>query len=102
MFLHHPQMQTDSFILFIKSMILLSHVKTFIIRIRGMTMSFPLTASSVPQSPIPRDIRASPGFQELDSLLLSFPSSLPSYYRHPIQDQTVDTYMLGALNATYM
>lgn len=102
MFLHHPPMQTDSFVLFIKAMILLSHVKTFIIRIRGMTMTFSLTANGVQQGSIPSDVWASPGFQELDSLLLSFPSSLPSYYRQPIQDQTVDTYMLGALNAVYM
>ncbi|KAJ3530808.1 hypothetical protein NM688_g7659 [Phlebia brevispora] len=100
MFLNHPPNQTDSFILFIKGAILLSHVKNFNLRFRGRYFAGDAAMYSPSGSPAdepdkldPRDTSA---FQELDHLVTSFRQSWPPNFRNPVQDEMVDPYLFAA------
>ncbi|EKM56901.1 uncharacterized protein PHACADRAFT_254278 [Phanerochaete carnosa HHB-10118-sp] len=99
MFLSHAPNQTDSFVLFIKTTILLSHVKNFNLRYRGRyyqgdpSMYAP---NPVIESPATYDPRSSPAFKELDSLIAAFRPAFPSHLKNPVQDEMVDAYLYAA------
>lgn len=99
MFLSHIPNQTDSFVLFIKTTILLSHVKNFNLRYRGRyyqgdpSMYAP---NPIIESPATYDPRSSPAFKELDSLVAAFRPAFPSHLRNPVQDEMVDAYLYAA------
>ena len=101
MFLFHPPSQTDSFILFIKSTILMSHVKNFNIRYRGQYFSEATLTSGRPES-VNFNARDTPVFRQLDHISASFRGSFPSHLRNPIQDEMVDAYLFAASNAAYL
>lgn len=106
MLLVHPPSQTDAFILFIKSTILLSHVKNFSLRFRGRylaldTMAYGQTASPV-YGATDVDPRETQAFQALDRLVLSFRPSFPSHLRNPVQDEMVDPYLFAASSAAHL
>ncbi|KAI0691861.1 hypothetical protein BC835DRAFT_1359567 [Cytidiella melzeri] len=106
MFLIHPPAQTDSFILFVKSTILLSHVKNFNIRVRGRY--FTGDPAVYPQYPNAEhemsnwDPRGSPAFQELEHITVMFRQSFPSHMKNPMQDDTVDPYLFNASTAAHL
>lgn len=82
---HVPE-QTDSFILYIKAMVLLSKVKIFNLRFKS---KFQSTQGAVD----PRDTSA---FKGLNSVISSFISSFPEQFREPIQNDVVDTHLYVA------
>lgn len=105
MFLSHVPSQTDSFVLFIKSTILLSHVKNFNLRFRGRYYqgdASMYTANPVVEPPATFDPRSSPAFKELDSLVAGFRPAFPSHMRSPVQDEMVDAYLYTAHTAAYL
>lgn len=101
--LTHPENQIDSFILYIKTTILLSHVKTFNMRFRAKhfagdesvitSVSF---NGNFPSSSHPIDPRGSPAFIELDHVVSSFLSTFPSHLRNPINNNIVDNHLYSA------
>ncbi|KAK0456553.1 hypothetical protein EV421DRAFT_1895773 [Armillaria borealis] len=99
---NHPENQIDSFIMYIKSSILISRVKTFNMRFRTrhyngdeqISTYHPLPMS--PNSTEPVDARMSAGFVELDSTISSFLSSFPPHLRNPINNNTVDNHLYTA------
>jgi hypothetical protein len=106
MFLLHPPTQTDSFILFVKSVILLSHVKNFNLRFRGQYFSSNITMfdSKAGQgnggsSFNPRDTAV---FRQLDHITATFRMSFPSHLRNPVQGEMVDAYLFAASSAAYL
>lgn len=106
MLLIHPPSQTDSFIIYIKSTILLSRVKTFLVRYKGRFHAGDPHYFS--QSVYNRDnvgqldSRDSVAFQEVHRLAMSFRSSFPVQFRNPIQEETVDPYLFTAHMAAYV
>ena len=110
MFLTHPPNQTDSFILFIKSVTLLSHIKNFNLRFRGRYFSGDIAVRSpwrlntmVGRDNMGKwDARDSPAFQELDHIATMFRQSFPNHLKNPTQDDMVDPYLFSAFSATYL
>ncbi|PSR71406.1 hypothetical protein PHLCEN_2v12673 [Hermanssonia centrifuga] len=106
MLLNHPHNQIDSFILYIKSTILMSHVKNFNLRFRGRYFAGDASMYSPSSSPAsepdrfdPRDTQA---FQELDHYVTSFKGSFPAHMRNPVQDEMVDSYLYTAHCAAHL
>ncbi|KAJ7235915.1 hypothetical protein B0H12DRAFT_1238654 [Mycena haematopus] len=92
----HPDKQTDSFVLYVKAVMLLSRVKTFNLRFRAKHF-FGDTNSAEPVDP-----RGSPAFMELDNIATSFRSSFPSHLRQPIAGNVVDQHLYLACTMPYM
>ncbi|KDQ63649.1 hypothetical protein JAAARDRAFT_148211 [Jaapia argillacea MUCL 33604] len=107
LFLTHPEDQTDSFVLYIKAVMLLSRIKSFNLRFRARhyagdpaTMSPPpVPGSSAPQR---FDPRTTPGFVELDTLAAKFRPSFPREYSDPIIMNTVDPHLYTACLVPYV
>lgn len=93
----HADNQTDSFLLYIKGTIMLSHVKTFNMRFRSRHFAGDSAVTSpyndVVQSSDPVDPRGSQAFIELDHVVSSFRESFPSHLRNPIVDNVVDNHL---------
>ncbi|KAJ7492527.1 hypothetical protein FB451DRAFT_1218642 [Mycena latifolia] len=96
----HPESQTDSFVLYIKGVILIcisARAKTFNLRFRARhffgdaAVMSPHTEQYNPLEPI--DPRGSPAFIELDNIASSFYSSFPSHLRTPIVANVVDQHL---------
>ena len=116
MFLIHPPSHTDSFTLFTKSVILLSHIKNLNLRFRGRYFSgdpsvhspSPLTPFKSSLEPEGRgstetlDPRGSPAFKELDGVASMFRQSFPSYLKNPTQDDMVDPYLFCAFSGAFL
>lgn len=103
--LHHPENQTDSFILYIKGTILHSQVKTFNLRFRARhfagdkSVLNPNNFSNMQKPTDPSqnvDPRGSQAFMELDHIISSFSSSFPSHLKNPIQGNIVDNHLYTA------
>ncbi|KAF8480648.1 fungal-specific transcription factor domain-containing protein [Gautieria morchelliformis] len=82
---HIPE-HTDSFVLYIKSMVLLSKVKIFNQRFKA---KFQSTQGEID----PRDTSA---FKGLDTVIASFISSFPEQYKDPISNGVVDSHLYVA------
>jgi len=107
----HPENQIDSFILYIKSTILISQVKSFNTRFRSKHFAGDVSvitqhtdnATSINNS---ADPRGSAAFIELDHIVSSFRDSFPSHLKDPIVDNVVDNHLytacLTSLAATIM
>ncbi|KAJ3524974.1 hypothetical protein NM688_g8472 [Phlebia brevispora] len=102
----HPKNGTDSFSLFVKSMMVLSRVKRFNTRYKGRfyagdpdmySPSSVLCASLEDLDP-----RDTPAFREVDNLVSSFYSSFPQNMRDPIQEETVDSYLYTACCSAHL
>ena len=104
--LTHPKDGTDSFTLFVKSMLLLSRVKRFTTRYRGrfyagdVDMASP--TSVMCESLDTLDPRDTPAFLEVDRLVTQFYASFPQSLRHAIVDETVDSYLYTACCAAHL
>ncbi|KAI0337616.1 hypothetical protein BDW22DRAFT_1363876 [Trametopsis cervina] len=103
---NHPPQQTDSFVLYIKSAMIISRVKTFNTRYKGRYHSGDLalfsTMAPPPNSIDELDPRDTPAFKEVDELVTSWKDSLPQQYRTPVQDETVDPHLYSVLISTYL
>ncbi|KAF8807498.1 hypothetical protein BYT27DRAFT_7189569 [Phlegmacium glaucopus] len=107
----HPENQTDSFILYIKSTILISQVKSFNTRFRskhfmGDASIITLYTDNATAVHDPIDPRGSAAFIELDHIVSSFRVSFPIHLRNPIVNNVVDNHLytacLTSLAATIM
>ncbi|KAF7339384.1 Eukaryotic translation initiation factor 3 subunit H [Mycena sanguinolenta] len=102
----HPDNQTDSFVLYVKAVMLMSKVKTFNLRFRAKhffgdsTMMSPHSEQLNPAEPV--DPRGSPAFIELDNIAASFRSSFPPHLRQPIAGNVVDQHLYLACTMPYM
>ncbi|KAI0691177.1 hypothetical protein BC835DRAFT_1432535, partial [Cytidiella melzeri] len=102
----HPVDQTDSFILYVKSAILLSRVKTFNLRFRwrlynpGETLLSPQSASFEPGRF--DDATSSPEFYQLDHIITSFRPSFPARLRSPVENDVLDPYLYTACIASHL
>ncbi|KAJ6519924.1 hypothetical protein C8R45DRAFT_953273 [Mycena sanguinolenta] len=102
----HPDNQTDSFVLYVKAVMLFSRVKTFNLRFRAKhffgdsTMMSPHSELLNPAEPV--DPRGSQAFIELDNIAASFRSSFPSHLRHPITGNVIDQHLYSACTMPYM
>ncbi|KAL5535512.1 hypothetical protein ACEPAF_3606 [Sanghuangporus sanghuang] len=107
MLLNHPPEQTDSFVLYIKSSILMSRVKNFNLRFRSKhfagdpDMIPPAGSSNEEQSATAQyiDPRDTPGFIKIDHLVSAFIPSFPKGLRSATRDGVVDIHLLLALLA---
>ncbi|KAI5124712.1 hypothetical protein M0805_004318 [Coniferiporia weirii] len=105
MLLNHPLEQTDSFVLYIKSSIVMSRVKNFNLRFRAKNhagdpmMVPPPESTTADQSASAQyiDPRETPGFKEVDHLVMSFIPSFPRGLRDPVIDGVVDIHLLLAI-----
>jgi hypothetical protein len=83
----HPAEHTDSFILYVKSFVLLSRIKSWCCRAKA-------------RYPTATDYRETPEFKALDSLITSFAISFPKRYRDPLrlgpQGRAVDVHLFTA------
>ncbi|KIP06281.1 hypothetical protein PHLGIDRAFT_107115 [Phlebiopsis gigantea 11061_1 CR5-6] len=98
--LQNPPGQTDSFILYIKSLMLMSRIKSFNLRYRGRhyageTEFYPAVSSPDGESGT-YDVRQSPRFRELEQLVCQFRESWPPHLKDPIQDGVVDPHLYAA------
>ena len=99
----HKDEQIDSFILFTKCSILISRVKNFNLRFKGLAYAGDPTVvppeglrlSGNLENFYPRD---TPAFKELDELVSSFKASFPSHLKEPTIDGKLDGYLYSALN----
>ena len=101
MLLHNPPGQTDSFVLYIKTLMLMSRIKAFNIRCRGRHYAgeaefFPAVSSPDGEGSGAYDVRESPRFRELDQLVGRFRASWPQHLKDPIQDGVVDPHLYAA------
>ncbi|KAL5495275.1 hypothetical protein ACEPAI_738 [Sanghuangporus weigelae] len=107
MLLNHPPEQTDSFVLYIKSSILMSRVKNFNLRFRSKhfagdpDMIPPAGTSNKEQSATAQyiDPRDTPGFIKTDHLVSAFIPSFPKGLRSATRDGVVDIHLLLAFLA---
>ena len=100
----HPEQQTDSFILYVKSSILLSKVKTYNLRFRWKFFHSDGSPSSSTNSAAfepPYDATSTVEFQQLDRLVTHFRPSFPQHLRDPISG-TVDPYLYTACTAAHL
>ena len=104
--LSHPKDGTDSFTLFIKSMMLLSRVKRFNVRYKGRFYAGDADMYSpsgvMCESLQDLDPRDSPAFLDVDLLVSSFYNAIPSQMRNPIEEGTLDCYMYTVCNAAQL
>ncbi|KAJ6604750.1 hypothetical protein DFH09DRAFT_1123717 [Mycena vulgaris] len=102
----HPEKQTDSFVLYIKAVMLISKVKTFNLRFRARHFFGDvavMSPHSEPYNPLePVDPRGSPAFIELDNIASSFRSSFPSNLRTPIVANVVDQHLYATCLIPYI
>lgn len=103
----HPEHQTDSFILYVKSAILLSRVKTFNLRFRWRPYNHadnsilsPQTAAFDPTHF--ESVNSSPEFQQLDEIIDNFRPSFPARLRSPVANDVLDPYLYTACTATHL
>ncbi|KIJ68342.1 hypothetical protein HYDPIDRAFT_146307 [Hydnomerulius pinastri MD-312] len=96
-FLIHPLEITDSFTLYIKSMMIISRIKTFNLRFRVKenlgdpgSLITRTTWANVP------DIRSAPTFRQLEDLVTSFRSSFPNEFKDPFLNGCMDTHLYTA------
>lgn len=109
----HPEGQVDGFILYVKSIIVLSHIKYFNLRFRSkyhageastkiMNTSNPMTHtyrySGANGEPI--DPRQTPAFLQMDQLVTAFRASFPGHLRNPAREQ-VDPHLFSACCASH-
>ncbi|PCH33848.1 hypothetical protein WOLCODRAFT_94323 [Wolfiporia cocos MD-104 SS10] len=103
--LTHPEDQTDPFILYVKSAMLLSRVKNFNLRFRSRHHAGDPAATVPPESKIRTDAkddtRATPAFIELDRLVTLFKASIPGHLRNPVSEQ-VDPHLFSAWSAAHL
>ncbi|GBE77868.1 hypothetical protein SCP_0107500 [Sparassis crispa] len=104
----HPADQTDSFILYVKSSILLSRVKNFNCRFRARhhtkdpaTMSPTNSPDNTGRSDF-TDIRKTPAFMELDDLIIAFKASFPQHMKDPMESHGVDAHLFISLTASHL
>ncbi|KAF8592080.1 hypothetical protein K439DRAFT_1401652 [Ramaria rubella] len=93
----HPPEQTDSFVLYVKSTVLLSKVKIFNLRYKSKFQAGGPPGQGPgpgPQSAV--DPRESPAFKGLDSTIASFKMSFPREFRDPIPNGVVDPHLYVA------
>ncbi|KAJ7110114.1 hypothetical protein C8R44DRAFT_801404 [Mycena epipterygia] len=96
----HPEKQTDSFVLYVKAVMMISKVKTFNFRFRAKhffgdaSVMSPHTDRINPLEPV--DPRGSPAFMELDNITSAFRASFPSHLRNPIVLNVVDQHLYAA------
>ncbi|KAJ7597136.1 hypothetical protein C8J56DRAFT_919311 [Mycena floridula] len=97
--LTQPENQIDSFILYIKSAIIISHVKTFNLRFRARHFAGDEAVANVagPDGSHPVDPRGSPAFIELDRIIFSFLSTFPPHLKNPITNNIVDNHLYSAI-----
>ncbi|TCD61426.1 hypothetical protein EIP91_008440 [Steccherinum ochraceum] len=94
----HPPNQTDSFVLYIKSAMLLSQVKNFNLRTRSKYYAQdPSVSQSYPLSDVRFDPRETPEFGAICSLALAFGDSLPSLFKTPTPNGVVDPFIYSVL-----
>ena len=96
----HPEQQTDSFILYVKSAILLSRVKTFNLRSTGKFYTAVNSMSAL--GPQEFDPRSSTEFQELDRLVHNFRQSFPAQFKSPVTSDGLDPYLYTACTAAHL
>ncbi|KLO14473.1 hypothetical protein SCHPADRAFT_920667 [Schizopora paradoxa] len=100
MLLSHNPEQTDSFILYIKSSIVMSRVKCFNLRFRALNFAgdpkFTVPGMGADRSAQYIDPRATEGFKEVDCLVNSFVDSFPRHLKDPVQGGVVDPHLLLA------
>jgi hypothetical protein len=103
--LHHPEHQTDSFILYIKGTILCSFVKNFNMRFRAKHFAGDPTVKAMPDympcNILPDasdcvDPRGSQAFIELDHIVSTFKSTFPIHLRNPVANNIVDSHLYTA------
>ncbi|EJD03967.1 uncharacterized protein FOMMEDRAFT_19284 [Fomitiporia mediterranea MF3/22] len=105
MLLTHPPEQTDSFVLYIKSSIVLSRVKNFNLRFRAKNFAGEPDMVNSLGSLLSEDYcanaqyidpRQTSGFKKMDHLVSAFTSSFPKGFRDATQDGVVDMHLLIA------
>lgn len=104
MLLDHPPEQTDPFVLYIKSSVVMSRVKTFNLRFRarnyaGDPMMVPPPGSAASEQPSTAqyiDPRETQGFKEVDTLVDQFIPSFPRHLRDPVGENGLDIHLLLA------
>lgn len=93
-FLVHPPDLTDSFILYVKVMMIVSHIKRFNHRFRIMQdMGDPGSKSTRINRWNEPDVRSTTTFTQLDDLLVSFRSSLSYEFKDPFVNDRVDPHL---------
>ncbi|KAI0080088.1 hypothetical protein K474DRAFT_1658350 [Panus rudis PR-1116 ss-1] len=92
-FLTHPEEHTDSFVIYVKSVILLSKAKALMHRLRPQFVAEVLEG---PANTSPNQ-RKDPEFEKLQHIATSFRDSLPPTYRQPIVGDVVDPHLYSAL-----
>lgn len=102
---NHPPGITDAFVLYIKSCLLLSRVKSFNSRFRTKfysgdpsTVTFRSGSDGAGQM-VPKDIRETPAFVSLNQLIEQFRESFPPHLRHPVQNGVVTPHLFSASTA---
>ncbi|KAF7796741.1 hypothetical protein EIP86_007924 [Pleurotus ostreatoroseus] len=93
----HPEHQTDSFILYIKSALLLSRVKTFNLRFRWKYFT---ESGGMPTQDV--DPIGSPEFQQLDRIVMGFRHSFPAQFKSPVEGDMLDPYLYTAHSAAVL
>lgn len=114
MLIKHPEDQVDDFILYVKSVMVLSHVKYFNLRFRSKHYAGDPTAKIInTNSPAPHafrysgvngehiDPRQTPAFVQLDQLVTAFRASFPVHLRNPAREQ-VDPHLFSACTASHL
>ncbi|KAH9840158.1 uncharacterized protein C8Q71DRAFT_746053 [Rhodofomes roseus] len=103
--IRHPPRQTDPFVLYIKSCMLLSRVKNFNARFRAKYYAGdPSTFTVDPngQSTPSQDIRHTPAFSELNQLITDFQSSIPPHLKRPVKNGVVNAHLFSACTIAHL
>ncbi|CCL98861.1 uncharacterized protein FIBRA_00868 [Fibroporia radiculosa] len=100
----HPPEQADSFVMYVKACMLLSRVKSFNARFRAKLYAGDPSMATYNESDTfkPKDMRTSPAFQELTTLIGKFKDSFPAHLRNPVENGLVDSYLFSACTAPWL
>lgn len=103
----HPVEQTDSFILYVKSAILLSRVKTFNLRFRWRMYNPGESSVLSPQNAafdpgFFEEATSSAEFHQLDQIVTNFRPSFPPRLRSPVENEVLDPYLYTACTAAHL
>ncbi|CAL1695475.1 unnamed protein product [Somion occarium] len=96
LFSRHPEDHTDPFILYIKSVLLLSRVKNMCLRSRFQY--YP----DLIRNTIAEDPRLNAEFHAIESMVDTFRDTLPAQYKRPIEGEVVDPLLYSVVCTPYI
>lgn len=102
----HPEDQIDPFVMYCKASMLMSRVKNFNLRYRGLkyiedpSVMHPQTSTGGTAHPL--SIRTTPAFIELHQATQNMKAAMTKYMKDPMKDGKFDAYVFNTWNIVHL